>query len=1121
MSRYLLILTVAVSAFLFNSFNMQAQTLEEAEEYMTQGSEFFAAGKYEEAVEVFSKAAEIHKSISGEMDMEYSKAILNLGVVCTNLGDFEAAAAFISKAAQIRRVIVGEDDESYINVMANLGVLYFNMGKYQDAVEVLQSAERGMKEGSPVCAVIYNSIASVLQAMGRYEECLTYYTKSMECAERDYGKTDPQYAVAMYNLADLYRTLGRPEDALPYFTSAADIFRESLGDRHPNYGIVLSGVAAAYSDLGQHKEALGCNLEILEIFEESLGKEHPQYGKTLENTALQYHKLARYDKAVPMMKNAAALQKATYGEYHSSYAYCIANLATILFDMGDAESSLEYYAQALELIEATMGKVSFYSNTMMSLARVYMALAEPNRALEINQEVKTVVEEDMEYQFHLYPIVLNDIGLIYESLGNDDKALEYFYASMENNPKESSWDMELYASGLSNISSILFDSGQVAQSQKALSEAAEIIKGLYGEKHPKYYDQLHNIAFEYFEMGDYESALKYNLSVLEGRVGLFGIQHPSSASSMNAVAACYEVLGNSLEADRYYALSLDSYESLYGNKHPDYARVLSSRMANDASGNIDPGAYQTLLDNHKYNIRNTFQYLTEKEREMYINSNYSEAFHMLQMLGMENDTLRSDSKGAGAIYDSALSFKGLLLGASMEFMNAVRESGDERLVAEAERLRTLRLYLNSVNGRTLDERPDDYEKLLASADSLERAIVQSVKGFGVYMADMDIRWQDIAASLSKKDVAIEFISYDVDGAKRYGAAILRKGWKSPEVVAPFSIDADRSDLYDGVWKEVVTYLNNGDNVYFSPAGELHHIGVEYLADHNGNRMSDIYNMCRLSSTRQLVEPADASDLRDAVLYGGINYSTDVSVMQNESCRVRSSSTRGAAVNFFTQVSDPGKSPWLMLEGTKAEVEAILPLLDESGYTTTLYSGDYAVEETFKALSGQKKSLIHIATHGFYLNEGGEVSEELSLERSGLVLTGANNHWLGDVLPEGVEDGVLTAKEISVMDLRGADLIVLSACQTGLGDVSGEGVFGLQRAFKKAGSNTLVVSLWEVDDNAAKTMMIEFYGNLAKGYSKRESFHKAQSALMQCTFLKNGVPTSGSDPYFWASFVMID
>ena len=1121
MTRYLLFLGAVISALVSNSFGVSAQTLAEAESYMEQGGEMFTAGKYEEAVDLFAKAAEIHKSISGEMDMEYSTAILNIGVACTSLGDFETAAAFISKAAEIRKVIIGEEDERYINVLANLGVLYYNMGKFPESLGVLQSAEKSMKEGSPVCAVVYNAIASVMQDMGLYEESLPYYTKSMECAERDYGKTDPQYAVAMYNLANLYRTLGRTEEALPYFISAAAIFKDALGDKHPNYGIVLSGAAAAYSDLGQHKESLECNLEVLDIFEESLGEDHYQYAKALENTASQYSKLARYDMAVPMMKRAAELQKISFGEDHPSYAYCIANLASILFDLGDAESSKEYYIRALELIESTLGKVSFHSNTMMSLAKVYNALAEPYKALEINQEVKAQIEADMEYQFHLYPIVLNDMGLIYQGLGNDEKALECFYASIESNPNESAWDKEMHAVTLSNLSTILLGMGQTVQSQNVLNEAAAIMKELYGESHPKYYNQMHNLASLYFDMGDSETALKYNMAILEGRMELFGGKHPSSASSMNAVAACYEALGDIEEADRYYAMSLDSYEVLYGNRHPDYARVLSNRMSNGVSGYLDPLMYQTLLDNYNYNIRNTFQYLTEKERELYINSNYSESFHVLQMFGLENEGLRNDPKGAEVLYDSALSFKGLLLGASVEFMNAVRESGDEDLVSEAEKLRTLKLYLSSVNSRMLADRPEDYDSLLATADSLEHVIVRKVKDLGRYMDDMNVSWKDVAASLSRKDVAVEFISYDIDDTKKYSAAVLRKGWKSPKVTAPFSIDGDQNHLYDAVWKEVASYLKAGDNVYFSPAGAMHHIGIEYIADNKGRRMSDMYNMYRLSSTRELAIQDEEADTHDAVLYGGIDYSTDVSVMQNESNLVRNAYTRGTAVNFFTETSQSDKAPWQRLEGTKDEVETILSLLDASGYSTTLYSGDNAVEETFKALSGQKKSIIHVATHGFYMNEGREVSEELSLERSGLILAGANNHWLGDVLPEGLEDGILTAKEISVMDLEGTGLVVLSACQTGLGDVSGEGVFGLQRAFKKAGSKTLVVSLWEVDDNAAKTMMIEFYSNLAKGYSKRDAFRKAQSALMGCMFLKNGVPASGSDPYFWASFVMID
>lgn len=1120
MKRSLLYLIASLSVFLFGSLNLHSQSLEEAEELMTKGEELFGQSKFKEAMDCFASASRMHKSISGEVDMEYSTCRLNMGVIYMNLGDYEKAAALMADAARIRKMIVGEGDQRYLNVMFNLGVLYQNIGKYEDALEALLSVDKVMKEGDPLCARVLNAIAAVYDSTGRYDESLPFYLKALECAKKDYGENDPQYAVSLFNVANLYRNMGRSSDALPCVLKAADIFKEKLGTQHVNYAYVVQGVAAVYADLGEHKKSLERNLEALDLFAGILGERHEMYGKSLENTALQYVALAYYDKAIPMLRRAVEIQKESLGESHPSYPYSLANLAVALSSIGDYDSAMDYYSRAVQITEKTMGKNAFHSNTMMAMARIHDKMAEPYKALEINLAVKERVEEDLAHQANMYSNVLNEIGHTYIGLGDFAKAMNHFQASIDNNARKSAWDNELYAVTLSNISVALSRLGQAEKSEAAIEEALGIMKELYGDRHPKYYDQLHNMAMDIYEDGRYEEALGYNMSVLEGRLSLFGENHPSSASSMNAVAACHEALGCPQEADRYYDMALKSYRSVYGENHPKYAEVLADRMVNSIERNQDPHEYRMILDNHNYNVRNIFQYLTEKDREMYIASNYAGSFEIFQMLGAENESLRKSREGAGAIYDSALSFKGLLLGASVEFMNAVRESGDEELINQAEYLRMLKFHINSVNNRTLSERPEDYEALVSSADSLEREIIRKVKGAGAYMDDLKISWRDVEASLSPKDVAVEFVSYEMEGQRFCCPAVLRKGWKSPVVMQPFSLDCPEDELEQMIWRDILPCLKKGDNVYFSPVGALHHMGIEYVADADGRRMCDRYNMCRLSSTRELARRETDRAGRSAVLYGGINYNSDIAQMQAESAKV-TSGTRGAAVNFFTSSASSDRMPWARLDGTREEVHAIAPLLEKSGYETVLYSEGSAVEESFKALSGKDNSLIHVATHGFYMAAEGKLSEEMSLERSGLVLSGANNHWLGETLPEGVEDGILTAKEISVMDLHNTDMVVLSACQTGLGDVSGEGVFGLQRAFKKAGSKTLVVSLWEVDDEAAKTMMVEFYANLAKGHPKRQAFREAQDAVKKCTFIKDGIPASGSDPYFWAAFVMID
>ncbi len=182
----------------------------------------------------------------------------------------------------------------------------------------------------------------------------------------------------------------------------------------------------------------------------------------------------------------------------------------------------------------------------------------------------------------------------------------------------------------------------------------------------------------------------------------------------------------------------------------------------------------------------------------------------------------------------------------------------------------------------------------------------------------------------------------------------------------------------------------------------------------------------------------------------------------------------------------------------------------ASFDTEYYTRDKANEESFKNLSGKDLDVIHIATHGFYAESAGSsASIDNSLLFSGLLMSGCNNILS---VPQDIEDGILTAREISFLDFRKTDMVVLSACETALGKVTDDGVYGLQRGFKKAGVRTIIMSLWPVNDYATRLLMTSFYKYLADGHGKRDAFMEAQRDLRE----HNGV-----NPSHWAAFIMLD
>lgn len=434
------------------------------------------------------------------------------------------------------------------------------------------------------------------------------------------------------------------------------------------------------------------------------------------------------------------------------------------------------------------------------------------------------------------------------------------------------------------------------------------------------------------------------------------------------------------------------------------------------------------------------------------------------------------SEHSALLYDAVLLQKGLLLEASVNLARIVDEKGTPRI---KEMMNRLRLLMTSAQT----------EKNVMVARSLESELQKEAKALGDFVHYTQTTWMDVRNSLSDNDVAVEFICVEDGGDRIYTAEVLRKNMDYPH-----HVEIKRGDA-SFEWTAILPLLRPGDNVYFSPAGDLHKEGVEYMTLSDGQRMDEKYNMYRVSSTRELLRKNNQENYdRSIALYGGLNYSVSQDDIELISML---SSKRGE------HQKQSGRSFWAYLPGTEREIDGIASVMRENDYRCEAVSGDYGIESSFKNISGQRYGIIHIATHGFYFQ-----AEENVLNHSGLIFAGANNNWMnwsGSDMTNA-NDGILTSAEIADMNLLGTNLVVLSACNTGQGKISGEGVFGLQRAFKKAGAQSLLVSLREVDDEVTNRFMVSFYRYLMGGCSKREALRNAQEEIRD---------------FDWTSFVLID
>ena len=544
------------------------------------------------------------------------------------------------------------------------------------------------------------------------------------------------------------------------------------------------------------------------------------------------------------------------------------------------------------------------------------------------------------------------------------------------------------------------------------------------------------------------------------------------------------------------------------------------------------------------NIISVFSTFSKMDRESYWNK------YAIGMITL-NNLIAYKSQNSDAIiqaYNNTLFCKSLLLGTTNIVKEYISNSKNLKLKNDYNVYLRLRDSLSYKKNDSISK-----EKIAFDLVRKEEEILSSIKGLDKLIVESSGTWKDIAQTLHEKEAAIEFcyiITMDsIANAKGYyGAFIIRKEYTSPKMILlgdindiegiiqgvdddmfninDFYTTSKSTDLYKLTWAKIEPYIKECSTVYYSTTGQLTNINYDIIHDTNGIALLEKYKLIRVSSTNNIptVKASNKTTFHSSVLFGGIKYNESLTEMQNESKRYNHYSN-STIDNGLALRSISNRGNWGELTATKDEISRIVKILKENGIATQTVTESLANEESFKALSGQSPDIIHLATHGYYINsrKKASVSPFLSqitpyseIERfmqwSGLLMAGANNAWNGKFTLENVEDGILTADEISRLDLSNTQMVVLSACETAKGFIDPiDGVYGLQQAFKKAGAKTIVMSLWKVPDEATSLLMNSFYTALIDGYENHDALKMAMQEVQK----------KYEAPYYWAGFIILD
>lgn len=804
------------------------------------------------------------------------------------------------------------------------------------------------------------------------------------------------------------------------------------------------------------------------------------------------------------------------------------NLATNYFYLKQYEKAIDLEKEALAIFQQKNNQL-YIATAHKWMAKSYAHLDKYRLAIQSIKQALAMCKEMFGEKNPDYIYMLNDLGLYYnfveeyaQSIMVSEKACALTKEAFGENSQE-------YVTALGNLAYNHGWLGHLDIAIKYFKECANIAKKIHGANHVEYAKNIAHLSFYLAEnrTNEADSLRQKAIQIFQNNNMQWDDKVYYTLTSTNnktLIEKRLKALSTDSIANRYQiANTLEQLAEYYTNED----NCVNAIRCHEESLTIfeDFPDRRSIDKLQQLDLLKT-EYLLCNKCSLYVQTVKKEHELLKTILGKQLITLNS--------YDR------------LEYSNAAYSFYQE-LISDIYYLKELHEteYIKSI-------KPIIYEGCLL----LKGLVLNTEQSSLLYkktssaISNYQISLQEIKENLSTNDVAIEFFSYPDDRYENdvisYAAIITKKDWESPLIVTLAteellkfgiqkmqqgdSLSLNLHRLYNHVWKYITkNILSTNDTIYFSASGVLHQIPLESLILDDRKTMSDIYHMHHLSSTRELAFKKAPIKYKKAALYGGLNYDMTNSDMRNESSKYQKENNTStfSASRGLLEDSIRGHK-WMQLGNTRQEVEYIKDLLEKKHITSTLLTGNCGNEESFRALSGQKYNIIHLATHGFFypdedakkkdyfkpvlMQDKQNISQaDLSLWRSGLVLSGGNRAWKGDSIPEEVEDGILKSQEIKDMDLRSADLVVLSACHTGQGEVTSEGVFGLQRAFKMAGVQTIVMSLTEVDDQTTMVMMNKFYTNLLSGQSKHDAFYNAQR------YIRSIKP----DPIYWAGWIMLD
>jgi tetratricopeptide (TPR) repeat protein len=1042
-------------------------------------TQLIGQGKYREAIPVAERAVEVSKLNRGPEHPEVADALNNLAFLFKEIGDYAKAEPLLQEALRIRQKVLGPEHPDTARSFNNLAALYWAMGQYPKAEPLLQEALRVRQKvlgpEHPETADSLDNLAAAYQAMGMYAKAEPLYHEALRIRQKVLGPEHPDTVISLSNLATLYWAMGEYPKAEPLYQEALRIRQKVFGPEHPNTAQSLNNLAVLYQAMGEYPKAEPLLQEALRIRQKVLGPNHPNTATSLDNLAALYRAMGEYAKAEPLLQEALRIRQKVLGLEHPDTAQSLNNLAVVYQNTGE-------YAKAEPLLQ---------------------------EALRIRRKVLGPEHPDTASS-------LNNLALLYQAMGEYAKAEPLLQEVLRILQKVLGKEHPDTARSLDNLAALYRFMGEYAKAEPLYQEALRIQQKVLGPEHPDTATGLNNLAALYWAMSEYTKAEPLYEEALRIRQKGLGPEHTHTAVSLNNLALLHQAIGEYAKAEPLLQEALRIWEKVLGPEHPETAQSLGNLALLEFDlGRIDEAsalarqasaAQLTILSK-------LFSFTSEEQRLAYLD--VFDPYRLFPILkGTETDLAVAVLRYKGVVLDSVVEDR-LLAEAS-------QESEDQKLLEQLnlDKRQLGQLLLQSAQ-KLSDETNRRIETLEEEVDKIESQLGQHVAGLGQARRALRVSLEQVQAAIPVDGALVEYLRYShylgkEEWEPRYGAIVLfsknaplwiplGKANKIEHLVRRYGalvrgspeedeLSVNLQVLYEALWAPIGQALpGQTERIIVSPDAELNFISFATLLTPDQQFLAQRYKVQYVASGRDLLRKLKPSTAREVVLFANPDFdlvsAPTLATAEDRHSEGASKSIRGSEKREIEDWS------FGSLEGTQKERDELMKKFAEWGWEPNDFTAKQATKEAL--LKVHSPYVLHLATHGFFSKEAPATSKtdpealtssqqsvtksrffENPMHRSGLALASAQatlDAWKREEVPPVENDGILTAEDVSTLDLQGTWLVTLSACDTGSGEArAGEGVMGLRRGFIQAGAQNLLMTLWPISDEVTAQIMSDFY-----------------------------------------------